>query len=298
MSKRKVIITCAVTGGQTFNPKHPNFPITPQEIADAVAEAASAGASIAHCHVRDENTKMGIRSPELFKQLCSRIRDNGTDILINLTGGDGGLFLPDPEDESRPLPESDIENWVDRMQHIKECLPDIASLDVTTANQADGSGEYVYLNTPYTLRKMAKSMQELGVKPELECFQSGDLMFGQDLIDEGYIDGKPMFQFVLGIKWGAPALPETILYLRNLLPAGANWGAIGIAQKQFPIAAQSVLAGGNIRVGLEDNLYLDRGVFATNGALVERAVRIVEDMGYAVATPEEAREILDLPKKA
>jgi uncharacterized protein (DUF849 family) len=182
----------------------------------------------------------------------------------------------------------------ERVEHLVDCLPDIASLDVTTGNQVEGDVEFVYLNTTRTLTAMAKRFKELGVKPELEAFQAGDVLFANKLVKEGLVEGTPLYQFVLGVLWGAPANPETIMYMKNLLPEGAQWTAMGIARDEFPIAAQSILLGGNVRVGLEDNLYLDRGVFATNGRLVERAARIVEDVGCAVATPDDARELLQL----
>ncbi len=292
--KRKVILTCAVTGNAPFNPKHPNFPVSPKEIAAACEEAAQAGASVVHCHVRDETTTLGCRDVGKFKELTARIRNNKTDVVINLTCGHGALFLPDPEDESRALPGSDVVGVEERIAHLVECLPEIASLDITTGNQMEGPHEFVYLNTTRTLRAMAKRFRELGVKPELEAFEAGDVLFGKQMIKEGLIDGPPMFQFVLGVLWGSPADTETMIYLRNLLPPDAIWTGMGIARDEFPMAAQSVILGGNVRVGLEDNLYLDRGVFASNGKLVERARRIIEDLGCAVATPQESRDILQL----
>jgi uncharacterized protein (DUF849 family) len=293
--KRKVILTCAVTGNAPVNPKYPyDYPVTPKEIAAAVAEAASAGASIAHIHVRDPETGAGSRDPELFREVVDRIRQQGTDIVINLTAGMGAVFLPDPDDESHALPESDVVGVEERIAHLVDCLPEIASLDVTTANQEEGPFEFVYLNTTRTLRGMAKRFQELGVKPELEAFQAGDVLFANQMVKEGLIDGPPLYQFVLGVKWGAPADPETVMYMRNLLPKDACWTALGIAQMQMPMAAQSLLMGGNVRVGLEDNLYLERGVFATNGQLVERACQIIDNLGCAVATPTETRAMLQL----
>ncbi len=292
--KRKVILTCAVTGNAPFNPKHPCFPVTPKEIAAAAIEAAKAGASVAHIHVRNPETAEGSRDVKLFREVVSRVREYETDIVINLTAGLGAFFLPDPENEGRALPESDLIGVEERIAHLVDCLPEIASLDVTTGNQVEGSMEFVYLNTTRTLRGMARRFQELGVKPELEAFQAGDVLFANQLVKEGLIDGTPMYQFVLGVLWGAPADPETMLYMRNLLPDNVQWGALGLGRMQFPIVAQSILLGGNVRVGLEDNLYLEKGVFATNGQLVERAVRIIEDLGCDVATPTEAREILQL----
>ncbi|WDI30138.1 3-keto-5-aminohexanoate cleavage protein [Hyphococcus flavus] len=294
--KRKVIITCAVTGNAPFNPKHPNFPVTPKQIAEACIEAANAGAAIVHIHARDPETTHGVFDVALFKEIVHRVRSSGVDILINLSAGGGAFFLPDPENEAVGLPESDMRDVEGRIEHLVECLPDIASIDVTTGNQVEGDMEFVYLNTTRTLRGMAKRFMELGVKPELEAFQPGDVLFANQLIEEGLVEGTPMMQFVLGVKWGAPSTPETVMYMRNLAPKNAVWTAMGIAREEFSTAAQSVLLGGHVRVGLEDNLYLDRGVFATNGQLVERAVRIIEDVGCSPASPSEARELLGISK--
>ncbi|OAJ56527.1 NADPH:quinone reductase [Paraburkholderia ginsengiterrae] len=291
---RKVILTCAVTGNAPFNPKHPAMPITPAQIADACVEAAKAGASVAHIHVRDPETGGGSRDPKLFKEVVDRVRQSGTDIVLNLTCGLGAFFLPDPEDEARGLPESDVIPVAERVRHLEECLPEIASLDITTGNQVEGKLEFVYLNTTRTLRAMAKRFQELGVKPELEVFSAGDILFGKSLITDGLIDGVPLFQMVLGVLWGAPATTETMIYQRNLIPENAQWAAFGIARDEMPMVAQSALLGGNVRVGLEDNLYLSRGVFATNGQLVDRASTIIHHLGMSVATPAEAREIMQL----
>ncbi|MDZ4754244.1 MAG: 3-keto-5-aminohexanoate cleavage protein [Phycisphaerae bacterium] len=288
------LLTCAVTGNAPFNKKHPSFPVTPAQICAAVVEAAHAGASIAHIHVRDPQTSAGSRDPALFKEVVDRIRDTGVDIVLNLTCGLGAFLLPDPEDERRALPESDVIGVEERLRHLRDCLPEIASLDITTANQMEGDLEFVYLNTTRTLRAMAKGFQQMGVKPELEVFGAGDIVFGRHLIEQGLIDGPPYFQFVLGILWGAPADVESMLYMKNLLPTGSCWGALGVGRQQMPMLAQSALLGGNVRVGLEDNLYLARGEFATNGQLVERGRRIVEYLGKAVATPNEARKILVL----
>jgi len=292
--KRKVILTCAVTGNAPFNPKHPNFPVTPKQIAAAVAEAADAGASVAHIHVRNPETAEGSRDPVLFKEVVDRVRQQGTNIVINLTAGMGAMFHPDPEDEGRALPESDLVGVDERVQHLKDCLPEMASLDITTGNQVEGPEEFVYLNTTRTLRGMAKKFQEFGVKPELEAFQAGDIEFGKQLIAEGLVDDPPLFQIVLGVKWCAPADTATLLYHCGLLPDDCHWAALGLARDEMRIVAQSVLLGGNVRVGLEDNTYLSRGVFATNGQLVERARTIIEYLGDEVATPDDTREMLNL----
>lgn len=291
-------MTCAVTGNAPVNPKYPyQYPITPRQICEAVAEAAAAGATVAHVHVRDPETGHGVRDLALFKETVDRIRTAGIDIVLNLTAGYGGLFLPDPNDESRPLPQSDILSVEGRVEHLAECMPEIASIDVTTGNQVEAGFEFVYLNTTRTLRGMARRYAELGIKPELETFQMGDVLFANQLVQEGIVEDPPLYQFVLGVKWAAPATPETMIYLRSLLPAGAVWAGFGISRAQMPMVAQAVLLGGNVRVGLEDNLYLDKGVFATNGQLVERARRIIEDIGEAVATPTEARAMLKLTKR-
>jgi uncharacterized protein (DUF849 family) len=291
---RKVILTCAVSGNAPFNPQHPNFPITPAQIAQNCIEVAAAGASVVHIHARDPETRLGSRDPALFREIVDRIRASGTDIVINLTCGHGAFFLPDPEDESRGLPDSDVIPAAERMRHLVDCLPEIASLDITTGNQAEGSIEFVYLNTTRTLRQMARRFQELGIKPELEVFSAGDVLFGNQLVQEGLISGTPLYQMVLGVKWAAPATAETILYQRGLIPQGAHWAAFGIGRNQMPMVAQAALLGGNVRVGLEDNLYLSRGVFATNMQLVERAKNIIENIGMCVATPAEARAQLGL----
>jgi uncharacterized protein (DUF849 family) len=293
--RRKVILTCAVTGNAPLNPKYPfAYPITPAQICDAVAEAATAGASVAHIHVRDPKTGAGSRDVALFKETVDRIRQRGTDIVLNLTAGLGAFFVPDPDDERRALPESDVIGAEERVRHLVECMPEIASLDVTTGNQVEGPLEFVYLNTTRTLRQMARRFQQLGVKPEMEVFGAGDVLFANQLVSEGLIDGPPLYQFVLGVKWGAPADSKTMMYMKSLLPTDAVWAGFGIARQQMPMLAQAVLLGGNVRVGLEDNLYLSRGVFATNGQLVERAYRVIEYLGESVATPAEARARLNL----
>ena len=294
MNNKPVIITCAVTGGAKYNPEQPYIPVTPEEIANSAIASAQAGAAVAHIHVRNPETAAASQDVDLYREVVERIREADTDVVINLTAGGYARFLPDPEDESKALPGTTVAPVDVRVKHIEETLPDICSLDVTTANQGDGATEFVYLNTTRTLRAMAKRFQSAGVTPELEVFQSGDILFARQLIDEGLIDGPAMFQFVLGIQWGAPADPETVMYMRNLLPEGVNWTAFGISKSQMPMVATSVLMGGNVRVGLEDNLYLKRGIFARNEELVAQAVNIVESLGRRVATPDEAREILGI----
>ena len=245
--KRKVILTCAVSGNAPLHPKYPYvYPQTPAQICEAVIEAANAGASVAHIHARDIKTGSGSRDTQLFREIVDRVRQSGVDIVINLTAGHGALFLPDPEDEGRALPGSDMIGPEERIAHLKDCLPEIASLDVTTGNQVEAGFEFVYLNTTRTLRAMAKRFKELGVKPELEAFQAGDVLFANQLVKEGLVDGPPMYQFVLGVQWASPADAETMIYLRNLLPRDAVWAAFGIARMQMPMVAQAVLLGGNV----------------------------------------------------
>jgi len=294
---RKVIITCAVTGGSRVDPRYRQqlrYPISPAEIAEDAVLAVKAGAAAVHVHARDPATGADSDEPRLFVEIVDRLRQSGTDMVINLTCGGGAMFFPDPADESRAGPGSCVRSAADRVRHIEACLPEMCSLDVTTANQLEEGRDFVYLNTPPTLREMARRFQAIGVKPELETFQAGDVMLANQLLAEGLVSGVPCYQFVLGVKWGAPATPPTVAYMKTLLPPDASWTAMGISRTQMPMAAQSILLGGNVRVGLEDNLYLSKGRFATNAQLVERAVRLVEDIGEEVATPTEAREILQL----
>jgi uncharacterized protein (DUF849 family) len=293
---QKCIISCAVTGGAPFNRSHPDFPVTPAQIAASCLQAAKAGAAIVHIHVRDPATGAGSRDPALFREVVDRVRDKNPDVLINLTGGMGAYFLPDPSNESRALPESDVASVDERMRHLELCRPDIASLDINTSNQCEGPMEFVYLNTTRTLREMAKRYGELEIKPELEVFSAGDIEFGKALVAEGLIEGPPLFQFVLGVKWQAPADTLTVYYMRQLLPKEAVWGALGIGREEMPMVAQTAILGGNVRVGLEDNLYLRKGVFATNEELVMQARNIVESLGYQVASVEDARAILRLKR--
>ncbi|MBW8294328.1 3-keto-5-aminohexanoate cleavage protein [Sphingopyxis sp.] len=294
MSK-KTILTCAVTGGAPFNRKHPAMPITPKQIADACIEAASAGASIVHIHVRNPETGEGNRDRAHFREVVDRVRQTGTDIVLNLTCGMGAYFLPDPENEGHMLPGSDVVGVDERVAHVEELLPEIATLDIVTNNQVEGPTEYIYFSPTHTLRAMAKRFKAAGVKPELEVFGAGDILFGNKLVEEGLVDGPAMMQMVLGVQWAAPHGVETILYQKSLMAPGTIWGAFGIGREQMPMLAHTLLLGGNIRVGLEDNLYMSRGVWATNGQLVERAYTLVNAVGgYGVATPAETREMLKL----
>jgi uncharacterized protein (DUF849 family) len=284
----EVVITCAVTGAADTAGRHPELPVTPKQIADAALEAARAGAAIAHCHVRDPATGKGARDPALYREVVERIRESEVDVVINLTAGMGGDFEVGPDEEpTRPGPATDFLGPLERLVHVEELRPEICTLDCGTLNF--GEGNFVVINTPQHLRAGARRIQELGVKPELEIFDTGNLWFAKQMLAEGLIDEPPLFQLCMGIPWGVPADPGLMKAMVALLPAGANWTGFGIGRMQMPIAAQAVLLGGNLRVGLEDNLYLERGVLASNGQLVERAVRIVEALGARVLSPAEAR---------
>jgi uncharacterized protein (DUF849 family) len=286
-----VIISCAVTGaGETTSRSH-LVPITPRQVADAAIEAANAGAAVCHIHVRDPETGQGSRDVALFEETVGMIRDSGVDMIINLTAGMGGDWVPSDENPSLPGPGTDMIGPEERMKHVIACKPDICSLDCGTMNF---SGDFAYINTAPYLRKMAKIAQDLGVKPELEVFDLGQIRLAKNLIDDGLINAPPMFQLCLGIPWGAGADTETMTAMKQSLPDGAIWAGFGISRMQMPMVAQAVLLGGNVRVGLEDNIFLDRGVLATNGMLVERAVEIIERLGARVVGPDEARKTIGL----
>ncbi len=286
-----VIITCAVTGAGDTTGRSELVPITPRQIADAAIEAAQAGAAVVHVHVRDPDTGQGSRDPALFRETVDMIRDSDVDMIVNLTAGMGGDWVPSDEDPSLPGPGSDMIGPEQRLAHVIDCKPDICSLDCGTMNFA---GDYAYINTAPFLRRMAEMVQEMGVKPELEVFDLGQIRLARSLIDDGLIDAPPMFQLCLGIPWGAGADTETMTAMKQALPAGAIWAGFGISRMQMPMVAQAVLLGGNVRVGLEDNIFLDRGVLATNAMLVERAVEIIEHLGARVLGPDEARARIGL----
>jgi uncharacterized protein (DUF849 family) len=287
-----VIITCAVTGAGDTLSKHPGVPVTPEQIADAAIEAAKAGAAVAHIHVRDPETGKGSRDPELFAEVVDRVRSSNTDVIINLTAGMGGDWTPSDDDPAMPGPGTDMVGPLERLAHVKNLLPEICSLDCGTLNFGDGNN--IYISTPPFLRKMAQLVQEWGVKPELEVFELGHIRFAKQMISEGLIDEPPLFQICLGIPWGADQSVDMLKVMKDEIPSGATWAGFGISRMQMPIAAAAVAMGGNARVGLEDNIYLDRGVLASNGQLVERAAEIFTRMGAKIATPAEARERLGL----
>lgn len=293
----EVFISCAVTGAGDTVGKHPDIPVTPKQIADAALEAARAGAAIAHCHVRDPETGVGSRNPALYREVVERIRESDTDVIINLTSGMGGdLAIGHGESPMDFGNDSDLVGPETRLAHVEELLPDICSLDCGTLNFGDGN--MIYVSTPEMLRAGAKRIQSLGVKPELECFDTGHLWFAKQMIAEGLIDSPPMFQLCHGIPWGAPANTSTMKAMVDNLPEDAVWAGFGIGRMEMPMVAQTVLLGGHVRVGLEDNLYLEKGVYASNGTLVERAASIVTLMGAKVVGPDEARAKLGLKKRA
>ncbi len=288
----EVIVTCAVTGAGDTTGKSPHVPVTPEQIADSAVKAAQAGAAIVHLHVRDPDTGAGSRDPALFKEAVRLVRESGTDVVINLTAGMGGDWVPDENNPSMPGPGTDMINADERLRHVKECMPEICSLDCGTLNF--GNDNTIYISTPPILRRMAELVKEWGVKPELEVFDLGHIRFASQMVKEGLITDPPLFQICLGIPWGADQSVDTMKAMKDHLPPGARWAGFGISRMQMPMAAAAVIMGGNVRVGLEDNIYLDRGVLATNEQLVTRAIEIITRMGARAVTPQEARNKLNL----
>ena len=290
---KDVIISCAVTGSGDTVGKHPAIPVTPEEIANAAIEAASAGAAIAHMHVRNPETGKATRDDELYKEVVSRIKENGSDVIINLTSGMGGDIEIGPEDDLLKFgPNTDFINAMERLSHVEKILPDICSLDCGTLNFGDGN--MIYVSTPEQLRIGAKRIQELGVKPELEIFDTGHMWFANQMYNEGLLDAPALYQICLGIPYGAPANTSSMENMVKMVPEGSNWAAFGIGAMQMPMAAQAVLLGGNVRVGLEDNLYLEKGVFASNGSLVEKVGSLINHMGASIMSAKDARKKLGL----
>jgi len=287
-----VIITCALTGAGDTVDKHPAIPVTPTQIAAAAVEAAKAGATVVHCHVRDPDTGKGSRDPALYREVMARIRDSGVDIIVNLTAGMGGdLEIGAGETPLAFGPATDLVGPLARLVHVEELLPDICTLDCGTLNFGDG--DTIYVSTPAALRAGAKRITELGVKAELEIFDTGHLWFANQMIKEGLLR-DPLFQLCLGIPWGAPADTTTMKAMVDNLPSGATWAGFGIGRMQMPMAAQAVLLGGHVRVGLEDNLWLDKGVPASNGSLVERVIKLIECMGARPMSPAAGRAKMGL----
>lgn len=294
---REVFITCAVTGSGDTTGKSDKVPITPVQIAESAIDAAKAGAAIVHCHVRDPDTGVPSRRPDLFREVTDRIRDANVDAVLNLTAGMGGdLTLGTVENPLPPANDgTDMAGATERMTHIRQCLPEICTLDCGTMNF--GHGDYVMTNTPTMLREMGAQMTRLGVKPEVEAFDTGHLWFAKQLADEGVIDDPVLVQLCMGIPWGAPDDLNTFMAMVNNTPAHWNWSAFSIGRNAMAYPAAAVLAGGNVRVGLEDNLYIGKGEFATNAQLVERAANVIENMGSKVIGPEKVRQNLGLEKR-
>ncbi|SDI14928.1 3-keto-5-aminohexanoate cleavage protein [Alteribacillus bidgolensis] len=289
---KNVIISCAVTGAGDTASKNPEVPVTPKEIADSAIKAAKAGAAVAHIHVRDPKTGQLSHDVSLFQEVVERIRESDTDVIINITAGGGGDWIPSDEDPTRGGEGTDIQTPEERHEPVGLLLPEICTLDCGSVN----FGDQIYISPADWLRKQAELIKKSGVKPELECFDTGHIRFANQLIKEELVEEQPLFQFCLGIPWGAAADAETISYMKQRIPEDSNWAAFGIGAMQMPIAAESVLQGGNVRIGLEDNLYLKKGVLATNEHLTDKAVNIVQSLGANVLTPREAREKLKLRK--
>jgi uncharacterized protein (DUF849 family) len=290
----EVFITCAVTGAGGTASRSEKIPITPREIAAAAIEAAKAGAAIAHIHVRNPETGAPSRDPALYREVVERIRDTGTDVVLNLTAGMGGDLVLGGAETPLPLDpgKTDMIGATERLVHVETLLPEICTLDCGTMNFAEG--DYVMTNTPSMLRAMARRVQSLGVRPEIEVFDTGHLVLARQLIDEGLIDDPVMIQLCMGIPYGAPDDPTTVMAMVANLPPRCVFSAFAIGRMQLPYVAMAALAGGNVRVGLEDNLYLSKGVKASNGDLVERAVQMLSAMNVRVLPPQEVRRKLKL----
>jgi uncharacterized protein (DUF849 family) len=291
---QKTFLTCAVTGNITTPDQTPHLPVTPAQITDECLAAAEAGAAAVHIHVRDPKTGKPSMELELYREVFEKVRQANPELIINLTTGPGGRFVPSVEDPRVAAPGSTLVQPEKRVEHVRVLKPDVCSLDLNTMN----SGGDVVMNTPRNVRIMANIMREAGVKPELEIFDSGDMHLALDLIADGTLDGPGMWTFVTGVKYGFSSSPETLMYARSLLPAGAIWSAFGIGRFEFPIVAQAWFAGGHVRVGMEDNIYLEKGVLAkSNAELVTKAKRIIHDLGGELANPREARAMLNLPSR-
>lgn len=287
---RPVIITCAVTGSGDTTAASPYVPITPEQIANDALRAHEAGAAIVHIHVRDPETGKPSREIRLYRDVVGRIRQSGADVVINLTTGVGARFTPAEDDPNRNA-VSGLASPEERMEHVLELRPEICSLDVATMN----FGAHAFVNVPEHIERIARAVRAANVKPELEVFDLGHCALAAHLFKQGIFAEPAMYQLCLGIPWGAPATTEAMLSMKQMVPPGSNWSAFGIAAKAFHMVAQSVILGGHVRVGLEDNLFLSRGELSKgNGPLVQRAVRIIEELGAEVATASQAREILRL----
>ncbi len=294
---RNVFITCAVTGSGGTQDKSPHVPRSPEQIANSAIDAAKAGAAVVHCHVRDPDTGAPSRKLEYYREVTDRIRAAEVDVVLNLTAGMGGDIVFGGVEN--PLPADDGTDMVgasERMAHIAECLPEICTLDCGTMNFAEA--DYVMTNTPGMLRAMGQMMTDLGVKPEIEAFDTGHLWFAKQLVAEGILTAPALVQLCMGVPWGAPNDLNTFMAMVNNVPADWHWSAFSLGRDQMPYVGASVLAGGNVRVGLEDNLFLEKGVLATNAQLVEKSATIIENLGAKVMGPAEVRAALGLTKRA
>lgn len=291
-------ITCAVTGSGTTQGRSPHVPRSPEEIADSAIDAAKAGAAIVHCHVREPDTGAPSRRSDLYREVADRIRDSDTDVVLNFTAGMGGDLMFGDVENPLPLNEAgtDMAGASERVAHVAESLPEICTLDCGTMNFAEA--DYVMANTPSMLRAMGHMMTDLGVRPEIEVFETGHLWMAKQLVEEGIIEDPVMIQMCMGIAWGAPDDLNTFMAMVNNTPDDWTFSAFSIGRHQMPFAAAAVLAGGNVRVGLEDNLWLEKDLLATNAQLVEKAATIVTNMGATLMTPAEVREKLKLKKRA
>ena len=291
MTNPKTFITCAVTGNLTKPEQTPHLPITTEHIANECLAAADEGAAAVHIHVRDPKTGRPSMSVDLYREVMERVRAKNPKLIINLTTGPGGRYVPSPDDPKVYAAGTTLLPPLERVKHVAELKPDVCSLDLNTMN----SGPDVVINTPANVRKMAQAMNDAGVLPELEVFDSGDMHLARDLLADGTLKSPPLYTIVMGVKYGFASTPETLFYARSLLAPGARWSAFGIGRAEFPMVAQTWLLGGHVRVGLEDNIYLSKGVLAkSNAELVAKARRMLEDLGASIASPTEAREILGL----
>ncbi|MET3683147.1 uncharacterized protein (DUF849 family) [Alkalibacillus flavidus] len=287
---KKVMLTAAVTGAGDTTEKNPHVPVTPKEIAESAIESAKAGATVAHVHARDPKTGGISHDIEHYREIVDRIRESETDVIINITSGGGGDFIPSLDTPAAGGDGTDIQTPQERHEPVGELLPEMCTLDCGSTN----FGNMIYMSPTDWLREQAQLVKDSGVKPELECFDTGHIRFANQLVDEGLIDGDPMYQFCLGIPWGAASDVETMSYMKSRIPENAHWSAFGIGRMQLPMVTQTALLGGNVRVGLEDNMYLKKGVLATNEQLVDQAVQQLQTNSIDIMTPQEARELYNL----
>ncbi len=288
--KDNYLVTCALTGGGDTTRKNPNIPISPSEIAKSADDAAKAGATMVHIHVRDSKTGLESTKKEDFVEVVDRIRQQGTDVIINLTTAIGIWVVFDEDDPSKLSPETNFWPWQKRLEHIEAAMPDVCSLDVPIMNYSDGP----YLNLPEQVRGMAKRLKKIKVKPEIECFDLGDMWATQRFIEEGIFDAPPLIQLCMGVKYGAQATPKGLMAMYDILPENCVWGTLGVGPTQMQMVALSAMLGGNVRVGLEDNLYISKGKLATNAQLVENAIDIIQKLGGDISSVKEARKTLNL----